>query len=140
MVWQRGWWFILSRVSWEFSSVIEKFKHVLYTWSFLCLVWQYQKNSWAEPTEVMSCRKFTNPLFPPEAAQLPRSCQLYGGAENCFGEWQNMCVGHGMLLELCISLSVFYRLLFHRFIPLFFFSPEVILYICCSCNICINIL
>lgn len=100
-----------------------------------------RKNSWAKPPEVTSCRKLTNPLFPPEAAQLPRSCQLYGGAENCFGEWQNRCVGCGMLLELCISLSVFHRLLFHRFISLFFFCfPEVILYICCSCNSCINIL
>lgn len=77
---------------------------------------QYQKNTWTEPPEVMSYRKLTNHVFPPEAAQLPGSCQLYGGAENCFGEWQNICVGHGMLLELWVSLSVFYRLLLHRFV------------------------
>lgn len=29
-------------------------------------------------------------LFLPEVAQLSRSCQFCGGAENCLGKWQNI--------------------------------------------------
>lgn len=46
----------------------------------------------------MSLRKGTDTVFSPEAAQLSRSCQFYGGAENYFGKWQIIYVGDGIFL------------------------------------------
>lgn len=50
-------------------------------------------------------------LFFPEVAQLSRSCQFCGGAENYFGEWQNIQnIDGGVFFFLLLLLLFFFFL------------------------------